>query len=168
MFSVRSRMRPASALGAAAATAFFVLPGAAAQAALVQPSSCLPATQLSDPFNDGLSYELVSPGFALADGGSATTDPACVNVSRPAVRFFLSGDPGAVVSVSGVFSAGAASVSIPLGSVAASAGVSPPLAVNVVNMPALSGANTAVTLQFTASGGAAQIGPVWIDPWGGT
>lgn len=168
MYFARSRMQAIPFIGAAAAAAFFVLP-ASGHAALVQPSSCQP-TQLSEPFaslGDDASYEPVSAGFALSEGDSVTTDPACVNVSHPAVRFFVHGDPGATVSVAAVFFPGDAAVSVPIGSVPATAGVSPAMAVNVVNMPALHGANATVQLRFTVQGGAAQVESVWIDPWGG-
>lgn len=153
------------------ASAALVLP-TAAQARLVAPSDCQPdQSLLAQPFSslgDFTAYEPVGGPYALSDGSSVLTSAACVNITHPTVRFFVAGDPGATVSVSAVFTPGAATVSIPLGSVPADAGVSAPMPIDVVNMPGLHGQNALVPLRFTVSGGNAEIGTVWVDPWGGT
>jgi|GEM_PF-5592048 len=161
-------LRLGARIGALAAVAAF-LPAPAAQARLVQPSDCQPdPSLLASPFasvGDDTTYELVGGPYLLADGESALTAPACVNVSHPAVRFFVFGDPSATVAVSAVFATGSSSVAIPLGEVPADAGVSPALSINVVNLAALHGQNTLVTLRFSVRGGSAAIGTAWVDPW---
>lgn len=150
---------------AAIVVAALALLAPAAQASLVQPSDCQPSA-LSQPFaGDPSYYEQVLGSRALSDGESVLAQPACVNVSHPTVRFFVTGDPGATVSVDALFTAGAAAVAIPVGSVAADAGVSPPLPINVVNMASLDGRNTLVTVRFSVRGGSATIGSAWVDPW---
>lgn len=138
---------------------------ASAHARLLQTSDCQPA-QASQPFaGDESFYEQVLSSSALSDGGSVLTTPACVNLSQPTARVVVSGDPGARVQVDAVFQSGAATVDIPVGSVAANAGVSQPMTINVVNLAALGGQNTLVTLRLSVQGGNAVIGSAWVDPW---
>jgi hypothetical protein len=157
-------LRRSAGLGALAAAAAVLVPSAA-HASLVQPSDCQP-TALSQPFTDDPNfYEQVLGPYALSDGDSVVAQPACVNISHPDVRLIVNGDAGATVSVDALFNTGNATVEVPLGSVPANVGISPPIPIDVVNMAALDGENALVTLEFSVHGGSAGIDSAWVDPW---
>lgn len=166
MSPVLRLLRRGLTIGGVTTAAAFLLPGAA-QAGLVPPSDCVPAN-LTQPFQgDQNYYQQVLGRTSMSAGSSVLAAPACVNLTHPVIRFVVSGDPTATVSVDAAFSTGAAAVYIPVGSVPAdiAGGVSPQMPINVVNMAALGGGNALVSLRFSVEGGSAVIDSAWVDPW---
>jgi hypothetical protein len=192
--SLHRPLRAAVSATIAATAALLTLAVATAQADSAAPAPCQ-MSALSQPFlawGDSANYVLVpgadgsfggwsltggagqvSGGYGggsalgLPSGAVATSPGTCINMERPPMRFFMRADtPGVVVHVSSIRSTPDGAVAIRLGSVEPGTDWSPsaPLRIRGVRIPKSSG-TAEVTLQFTASGGTAQIDDVYVDPW---
>jgi hypothetical protein len=116
--------------------------------------------------------------LSLAPGASATSQPTCVTLSSPTLRFFArgsGGSPGSSLSVEVLFRSTAGLLdSLPIGSVSASGDWSPtPTYLILANalsvadiLPLLGGNYHAVAFRFTPRGDATwQIDDVYVDPY---
>jgi hypothetical protein len=118
----------------------------------------------------GVTGSVGSSSLALPAGAVALSPQTCVNAAYPDFRFFLRSDtPGTMVSVSVVYQTPTGTSVIPVGTVAATSAWQPtlPMATGSAIAGAFNGGTAYVSLQFTASGGTAQIDDVFVDPWGG-
>jgi hypothetical protein len=110
----------------------------------------------------------------LGESGSATSDPVCVDLASPTLRFFAqnSGSPLSTLAVSvqvpGLLGG---STTVPVGVVSAGSDWQPtaqiPIVVNLLNLPVLSDGSSNVAFQFTTlgSGGDWTIDDVYLDPF---
>lgn len=111
-----------------------------------------------------------SSSLKLPAGAVATSPQTCVNAAYPTFRFFVRSDtPGTTVTESVVYQSPEGTVTIPVGTVAAAGGwmPSPPMLTGSAIAGALNGGTAWVSLEFTASGGTAQVDDVYVDPWRG-
>ncbi len=112
--------------------------------------------------------------LSLGDSGSATSDPVCVDLASPTLRFFAqnTGSPLSTLVVSvqvpGLLGG---STTVPVGVVGAGSDWQPtaqiPVVVNLLNLPLLSDGTSDVSFQFTAvgAGGDWTIDDVYLDPF---
>ncbi len=110
----------------------------------------------------------------LGDSGSATSDPVCVDLASPTLRFFAqnSGSPLSTLVVSvqvpGLFGG---YQTVPISVVTAGSDWQPtaqiPIVVNLLNLPLLSDGSSNVAFQFTplGPGGDWTIDDVYLDPF---
>jgi hypothetical protein len=115
-----------------------------------------------------------SHALSLGDSGSATSDPVCVDLTSPTLRFFAqnSGSPLSTLVVSvpvpGLFGG---QTTVPVGVVGAGSDWQPtaeiPIVVNLLNLPLLSDGTSDVSFQFTpvGLGGDWTIDDVYLDPF---
>jgi hypothetical protein len=153
----------------------------AALAIAAPAASACPAEPLSKPFIPWLDhawYQAAPPdwtldGAAFAAGGhpwgggaesiaiptgaSATSDPVCITLAHPTLRFFLRGN--GVLAVSILVEPG---LELPVGVALGSAAWAPsPIVLNVLNLLG----ERDVRFRFTSVVGAHRIDDVWIDPY---
>jgi hypothetical protein len=123
----------------------------------------------SEPF--AVTGVLGSSSLGLPAGASALSPPACVNVSKPTVELFAQAStPGTSLTVSVVYqNNGGNTVSTPVATLTPGATWQPSGALQLptVSAPGQTGGSGYLALQFTSTGGSAQIDDVYIDPWGG-
>ena len=113
-----------------------------------------------------------SRSLGLPAGATATTDPMCVGITHPTLRFFVTQTSGSSaaggVDVEVLFEDARGDVrSAYIGS-AGGYGWHP-TAVMVITpalLPLLPGEQTAVAFRFSARGGDFQVDDVHVDPWG--
>jgi hypothetical protein len=126
------------------------------------------AQQVAGSESYGVTGSVGSSSLALPAGASATAPYTCVNAAYPSFRFFVTGSPGAWVNVQALYQdAGGNTVSIPVGTVPAGTSwvPTPPMLTGSAVPGALNGGTAYVALQFSASGGTAQIDDVEVDPF---
>ena len=118
----------------------------------------------------GVGGSVGSSSLRLPSGSSAVSPQTCVNAAYPTFRFFVRSDtPGTTVTESVIYQTAAGSTTIPVGSVAATGSWMPtaPMLTGSAITGAMNGGTANVSLQFTASGGSAQVDDVYVDPWRG-
>jgi hypothetical protein len=115
-----------------------------------------------------------SRALSLGDSGSATSDPVCVGLLSPTLRFFAqnSGSPLSSLEVSvqvpGLLGG---PQTVPLAVVSAGSAWQPtaqiPVVVNLLSLPLVNSDGTDVSFQFTplGSGGDWTIDDVYLDPF---
>lgn len=116
--------------------------------------------------------------LSLAPGSSATSQPACVTLVSPTLRFFAHGSGGSTgssLSVEVLFQSPLGLLdSLPIGSVSASGDWNPTpsylILANALSvadiLPLLGGNYHSVAFRFTPQGNATwQIDDVYVDPW---
>jgi hypothetical protein len=116
----------------------------------------------------GVTGSLGSSSLALPAGAAATSPQTCVNAAYPTFRFFVRSDtPGTTVTESVIYQTSLGTMTIPVGTVAAASSWHPsaPMLTGSAITGALNGGTAWVSLQFTASGGTAQVDDVYVDPW---
>jgi hypothetical protein len=116
----------------------------------------------------GVTGSVGSYSLSLPNGATASSPQACVDAAYPSFRFFtLSETPGTIVTASVTYTSPLGTVTVPVGVVAPTSSWEPtPVFLTGSAVPALLGNGiTNVQLEFSASGGAAQIDDVFIDPW---
>jgi hypothetical protein len=115
-----------------------------------------------------------SRALSLGDSGSATSDPVCVGLLSPTLRFFAqnSGSPLSSLEVSvQVPGPLGGQQTVPIAVVSAGSDWQPtaqiPILVNVLSLPLVNGDGTDVSFQFTplGSGGDWTIDDVYLDPF---
>jgi hypothetical protein len=128
------------------------------------------AAQGSGSESYGVTGSVGSSSLSLPAGASATSPATCVNAAYPYFRLFTRTDnPGTVVSISVVYRAPlVGSVTIPVGVVTPTSDWQPtaPMLTASAIPGLLHGGTANVQLQFTASGGTAQVDDAYVDPWG--
>lgn len=118
--------------------------------------------------SDGVTGSVGSSSLSLPDGANAVSPATCVNAAYPTFRFFVRGDtPGTFVTESVIYQSAWGSVTIPVGTVPVTGSwePTPPMLTGSAIPGALNGGTANVRLQFTASGGAAQVDDVYVDPY---
>ena len=116
----------------------------------------------------GVTGSVGSSSLSLPDGAGATSPYTCVNAAYPTFRFFVTGTPGAVVTVRALYQdVTGNTVAVPVGAVLAGWSWQPtlPMLTGSAIPGALNGGSANVALQFTSSGGTAQIDDVEVDPF---
>ncbi len=119
----------------------------------------------------GVTGSVGTSSLLLPSGSDAVSPATCVNAAYPTFRFFLRSDtPGTLVTESVIYQSALGPVTIPVGTVAATDSwqPTPPMLTGSAVPGALNGGTADVQLQFTASGGSAQVDDVEVDPWGRT
>jgi hypothetical protein len=115
------------------------------------------------PWGDPALYTPVSADWttvSLPAGSSATTNPVCIGLGHPTVRFFArnTGDPLSQLRVSAVVG----ETELPIGKVPAGREFAPsPTLLLAVN---LLGADS-VAFKFAADGGSWSVRDVYVDPY---
>jgi hypothetical protein len=111
-----------------------------------------------------------SSSLDLGDSGTATSDPACVSIQDPTLRFFVrnTGSPLSLLQVSVLYTTDQGNqVSVPVGLIAAGSDWQPsPQTPVVLNLLSVAGP-TDVSFQFTpkGDGGNWSIDDVYLDPF---
>ena len=112
--------------------------------------------------------------LSLGESGSATSDPVCVDLTSPTLRFFAqnSGSPSSTLAVSvQVPDLFGGYTTVPVGVVGGGADWQPtaeiPIVVNLLDLPLLSDGSSDVSFQFTpvGAGGDWTIDDVYLDPF---
>jgi hypothetical protein len=117
----------------------------------------------------GVTGSVGSSSLSLPDGSDAVSPATCVNAAYPTFRFFVRSDtPGTLVTESVIYTSPLGPMTIPVGTVPATRDwqPTPPMLTGSAIPGALHGGTANVQLQFTASGGPAQVDDVEVDPWG--
>jgi len=120
----------------------------------------------ADSESYGVGGSVGAASLSLPAGAVATSPQTCVNAAYPTFRFFVrSATPGTTVTESVVYG----KTTIPVGAVTATGSwtPTPPLLTGSAIAGALNGGTAWVSLRFVASGGAAQVDDVYVDPWRG-
>ncbi len=116
----------------------------------------------------GVTGSVGSSSLSLPAGANAVSPETCVNAAYPTFRFFVrSNTPGTLVTESVIYDSVTGPVAIPVGTVAATGDwlPTPPMLTGSAIAGALNGGAANVRLQFTASGGSAQVDDVEVDPY---
>jgi hypothetical protein len=117
----------------------------------------------------GITGAVGTSSLGLPSGSAATSPPACVNVPKPTVELFTqASNLGTSVTVSVVYVNNGGNVVVtPFATIISGPTWQPSggLQLPTLSAPGQAGTSGYVSLQFTATGGAAQIDDVYIDPW---
>jgi hypothetical protein len=116
----------------------------------------------------GVTGSVGSSSLSLPAGSNAVSPATCVNAAYPTFRFFVRSDtPGTLVTESVIYQTAVGPVTIPVGTVPATDSwqPTPPMLTASAIPGALNGGTANVQLQFTASGGSAQVDDVEVDPY---
>jgi hypothetical protein len=126
------------------------------------------AQQVAGSESYGVTGSVGSYSLSLPNGASGSSPQSCVDAAYPSFRFFTRTDtPGTTVTASVTYTSPLGTLTVPVGVVRPTSSWEPtPVFPTGSVIPALLGNGiTNVQLEFTATGGEAQIDDVFIDPW---